>query len=884
MDSAKLREVLLNTAALKPKEITLPKLSECLKSVQPSLPVDTCAGKDPLWQTSFQYLAILTEFAANGLIDVQSSEAENEEVINLQHLAWFIATADIVRQFTLQLYLPRELRGLSKCEAQLMVIVDGKETARRLSHCVAQYEILFAKRMLAHHPKMQDCAIDFIAGKYSLNGSFDIDADLFPAELTFRCLLVMKGATGLARELAEVLHRDLLRMTGRKGGFAVLCRTLLTIAESKEEETSWRRSEVIAKIVACRGHTKQFYRQVLQDCLEFFQWAANAGTEEALVYAGTCIECLKRFTALPNAYRELHTRIENHFFRSFDALINPPELVAGYVVCERNQLLASLHDCHVAFSGSSFSSLPSNLLVPYIGVFAKLHSMMPIEFEESGYLANMTVFCLANRSKQELRQSLVELSCITDSAHGRTKFMHPRIIKKDAKSSYSFVVSTARDNDESENTGLLTVIVEMLKSSNRNLVLYDVFIILLNELMNASNPLDNKRLLDDDEQQHVLRNQFYHKYTVMQSLMELINHKHFHSQLYDNPTEVLHLLKESVRKAIDRRTDKEEASDDDVLEIVVSLFQEFLAKTRNQAEVDDIFRLLRRYRASTRCSRELGERIDALCNKPTTASESEELSDSSFSNAFSLCSDPEPYCKVYGTTLLLKLLKEKDKETVTQRHSVLILALANLRSEESYAFLNSVRLLVALCDVLEADVIDALMKEYLSESNELDYRLKVGEATVKTVETLGPFAIRHRDVLLNGFLTGARHRLDEIRTSSLANVGTISRILSYQVHNFFYELFLIISLIMESDKYLPARRAGILVLAQLIEGMDGLMDFQEYLLPIYRFLKHVINTDNDDVTKLQAAVALDHLKAKTKDFLTINPQDLEQRMFGKIIP
>ncbi|XP_035780772.1 transport and Golgi organization protein 6-like [Anopheles albimanus] len=884
MEIAKLREVLLNTAALKPKEINLPKLTECLKSVQPSLPVDTCAGKDPLWQTSFQYLAILTEFACNGLIDVQSGEGENEEVINLQHLAWFIATADIVRQFTLQLYLPRELRGLSKCEAQLMVIVDANETARRLSHCVAQYEILFQKRMLAHHPKMEDCAIDFIAGKYSLNGSFDTDVDLFPAELTFRCLLIMKGSTGLARELAEVLHRDLLRMTGRKGGFAVLCRTLLTSSESKEEETSWRKSEVIARIVACRGHTKQFYRQVLQDCLEFFQWAANAGTQEALVYAGTCIECLKRFIALPNAYRELHMRIENHLFSSFDALINPPELVAGYVLCERKQLLASLHDCHVAFSGSSFSSLPSSLLVPYISLFAKLHSLMPIEFEEREYLANMTVFCLSNRSKQELRQSLVDLSYMTDNAQGgRTKFMHPRIIKKDAELSYSLVVSTARDNDEAELTGLLTVVIEMLKSSNRNLVLYDVFIILLSELMNPSNPLDDKRILDDDEQQNVLRNQFYQKYTIMQSLMELINHKHFHSQLYDNPAEVLALLKDSVAKAIDRRTDME-ASDDDVLQIIVSLFQEFLVKTRSQAEAHDIFKLLRRYRISTRCSRELGERIDTLCNKPPTVSESEVLSDSSFSNAFSLCSDPEPYCKVYGTTLLLKLLKEKDKETVAQRHSVLILALANLRNEESYAFLNSVRLLVALCVVLEADVIDSLMKEYLSESNELDYRLKVGEATVKTVETLGPFAIRYRDVLLNGFLTGARHRLDEIRASSLANVGNISRILSYQVHHYFYELFLVISLIIETDKYLPARRAGILVLAQLIEGMDGLMDFQEYLLPIYRFLKQVINTDKDDVTKLQAAVALDHLKAKTKDFLTINPQDLEHRMFGKIIP
>uniref|UniRef100_A0A182PME5 RNA polymerase II assembly factor Rtp1 C-terminal domain-containing protein n=1 Tax=Anopheles epiroticus TaxID=199890 RepID=A0A182PME5_9DIPT len=210
-------------------------------------------------------------------------------------------------------------------------------------------------------------------------------------------------------------------------------------------------------------------------------------------------------------------------------------------------------------------------------------------------------------------------------------------------------------------------------------------------------------------------------------------------------------------------------------------------------------------------------------------------------------------------------------------------ALVNLRDEESYAFLNSVRLLVALSDVLEAEVVDALLKEYLSESNEVDYRLKIGEATVKTVETLGPLAIRYRDTLLNCFLTGTRYAVAEFRTSSLSNVGSICRILSYQVHHFFYELFTTIKSIVETDTYLPAKRAALLVLSQLLEGMDGLMDFQEYLLLIYRFLKHVIATDKDDVIKLQAAVALDHLKAKTKDFLQINPQDLEKRMFGRVI-
>ncbi|XP_058168360.1 transport and Golgi organization protein 6 [Anopheles ziemanni] len=260
-------------------------------------------------------------------------------------------------------------------------------------------------------------------------------------------------------------------------------------------------------------------------------------------------------------------------------------------------------------------------------------------------------------------------------------------------------------------------------------------------------------------------------------------------------------------------------------------------------------------------------KIDYICN--TSMVDNDTISDSTCHNALSLCADSEPYSKVYGTTLLIKLIKERDVETVARRHTILILALENLMSEESYAFLNSVRLLVSLCEVFETETVEVLIKEYHSVDKNIDYRLKIGEAIIKIVEVLGPTAIRYRDELLNCFLFGMKNSVDEFRTSSLANIGNICRILSYQVHHFFYEVFACISCIMETDTFLPTRRAAILVLSQLIEGMEGLMDLQEYLISVYRFLKHVIVTDTDDVTKLQAAVALDHLKSKTKQFFTV---------------
>ncbi|XP_052895370.1 transport and Golgi organization protein 6 [Anopheles moucheti] len=885
-----LREVIVCVANLKPKDITLAKLEECM---QP-FPVKIPSCSDNLWKITAQSCMLLTEFADKGLVEKQNQSTESEEVINLHDLAHYLTTIDLVRQFTVHLYLPRELRGLSTCESQLMVVVEEKERVRRLSYCIDHFQRLFEKKMLAVHPRLADTVIDFVAGCYSLSKASLMEKwqqFSFPKELIFRSLLVIKGAAGLSIELAKVLHTDLLHLTGEPGGFGALCKTLLIVGDTNETVPAWQKSEAIAKIVSSKGHTKKFYRQVLTDCFEFYQWAVQTGTEEASTYAATCIECLKRFCQLPAPYRELHLRIEEYFFGNFQELAAPKELVTGCVVKERISLMSKLHECSMAFTGSTFTALPSALLIPYLHLFLKMITVLPSTFEEQTYLHSMIIFCLSNRSKSELQQIVMSLLQNQPEDEIGKYLLHPRIILKyvpndNNKLLTSLQIGPATNDEDTDSDSLLPVLVDLLKSSNRNLLMYDVFLVLLNQLMTGmwtDNPTQqSNHLLDAVERDGLLCARFHQKYILIQSLMELINHKHFHSQLYDNPGEVLNILTVSLTKIIDDSNPSDAgACSSDMLEIVLSIFQEFLQRTRNRHEVEGILKLLRHYRKSTSCSETMAVQIDLLCN--ATSTEHDELSESGCQNALNLCSDQQPYCKVYGTTLLLKLLKERDPETYVQRHKILILALVNLRDEESYAFLNSVRLLVALCDVLEAEVIDALVREYLSEENDTDYRLKIGEATVKTVETLGPLAVRYRDVLLNCFLTGTRNAVDEFRTSSLSNVGSMCRMLSYQVHHFFYELFTCIQSIVDTDRYLPARRAAILVLSQLLEGIDSLMEFQEYLLLIYRFLKHVITTDDDDVTKLQAAVALDHLKAKTKDFLQVKPDDLERRMFGRVI-
>lgn len=267
--------------------------------------------------------------------------------------------------------------------------------------------------------------------------------------------------------------------------------------------------------------------------------------------------------------------------------------------------------------------------------------------------------------------------------------------------------------------------------------------------------------------------------------MELVTHKHFHSQLYENPSDVLAFIKSLLTRSVDQVQ-----ANESLIEIVLSIFQEYLQRLHSRDDVQEILKLLQHFKRSAQCGDQLRAQIDHICNGSKPKDDSELTP---YQNAFSLCSDKEPYCKVYGTTLMIGLLRQRDTETLTQKHAVLILALNNLRSVESYAFLNSVRLLVALCDALEAETIEALVREYQSTSNEIDYRLKIGEATVKTVEAIGPIAFKYREQLINCFLHECKSPVDEFRASSLANLGNVCKILSYQVHTFFYEVGLFIN-------------------------------------------------------------------------------------------
>lgn len=81
-------------------------------------------------------------------------------------------------------------------------------------------------------------------------------------------------------------------------------------------------------------------------------------------------------------------------------------------------------------------------------------------------------------------------------------------------------------------------------------------------------------------------------------------------------------------------------------------------------------------------------------------------------------------------------------------------------------------------------------------------------------------------------------------------------------------MMVILQSVIENDSYLPARRSAVMVLTDIIYGIDNLIDFQEILLPVYKTLRDIANNNESDRSiRIHAESGLRQLNSKIKDFL-----------------
>lgn len=604
------------------------------------------------------------------------------------------------------------------------------------------------------------------------------------------------------------------------GSFVALCEALLPSITSldQDEEIIKQRLHscaVITNFIAKPIFKRELFYKIIDEIHCHLMEYIRRSRSQQRFYVDAGVQCLNKLYAL--GLPSLHRQITGITFGLLEKLVEPPDLLAGAVVCTPVEFIEAIHLVHLTFcaSGPSDDTLPSHLLTPYMPIFVQLHGI----FRESNNkllkneILDIIVRCLSNRDVLELN-TIIE-SLLYENYENGQNCLHPRlqvnftIIDKEELLALTIRKDEVLQEPSADGLDFSTffrssaTLVDVLKQCNHNTLIYNVFIHLLEMFSNLFNETAESKvssscelLGDEDELKNSIERKFKRKYAVINTLNELILFKPFHGQISENP----HRITEQLEKMLNQQIHKFETNNrnphpddnDEVLVVILSVVDEFFHRTSNDLLKSRLEKTLMKLQSILRnCGKDIIlKKLDMILGSHSKLDES-----SAFVVAKAILSEThhEPYTKVYAIMNMIKLVHVKDEETRLSAHTVLALAMKMLREEDSYIFLNCIKLLISLVELMEDTVLETLIAEYHfdidSDTAEIDFKLKVGETIVKVTQGLGELCYKYKSILINCFLRGAYNRNDEFRTSNMSNLGTIMKILTYQVHHFFQEVF-----------------------------------------------------------------------------------------------
>ncbi|KAM7351936.1 transport and golgi organization 6 [Cochliomyia hominivorax] len=714
----------------------------------------------------------------------------------------------------------------------------------------------------------------------------------FNKKLYYRNIMLIYSILPIQQK--QRVFKEMLLRLWSPGGFAAL---LYAMKESQRNEEQ-SLDEMVANLVAQPNFSPKAQHSLIKQILQFLK--ASTKNKEMAPLMGAGILSLRK---LYDNKEENKQYLIKWLYEELKPLIDVKK--ENLLAMEWLDFVDLISLLYHLFCTSSITSLPSELLIPYIMVFMQLYTQLePYRNQNAinNHLKELILKILNNRSKDELKQIIESLALksypqewfhLSANIHIKENPLNMQELK------LSRIEIDTNDLLTNNNYTLLSLI-NLLKTSSYNLLIYQHFIILLQMVpvlitdTKTSQKLNgNYDLLQTEED---IYNKILHDFSLMYesklqivtALECLVQHQPLKHLINENILELLKVLQEILSAycvVVDKQENSPNEINSTVLMILLILIKEIIANCLINLEdlQKSLLKPLKHLEQQIQNENLKYQIISLLKVIKGEESYKNTSADNEFEETRKLIEASESYLQVEGIEKMIKLIQKRDACAITNCHILTALALNTLKSPESYTFLNCVRLFVALVNVNEAEVLELLVDEYLNEAANMDYRLVIGEAILKTSRELGPLCYKYKNVLLNSFMSGCRSPLNEFRFSAFSNLAQMCRILTYQVHNYFQELLNLIDCELSTGKYLPAQRAAVMVLSDLLAGMDNLFDYEEMLLPIYRLLKFLISSEkNDEKIRLHASNGLKCLSEKCKELFKAALEQQQQSQHQRL--
>ncbi|RHZ82627.1 hypothetical protein Glove_106g48 [Diversispora epigaea] len=231
--------------------------------------------------------------------------------------------------------------------------------------------------------------------------------------------------------------------------------------------------------------------------------------------------------------------------------------------------------------------------------------------------------------------------------------------------------------------------------------------------------------------------------------------------------------------------------------------------------------------------------------------------------------------KAYGIVTLKEMILSKDilMNEEANLNKVLDIFIQLVQDEESFIYFNAIKGLSSLTDIHGKKIMEKLMKIYSDSIQNLDDRLRVGEAILQTIQRCGDVLGKYITTLLPPLLQVLNKDQNKIlRISALSIIGFACETSPLALTTWFRDIVDWILNILDIQKDVEIRRASIVLLISLIRGLSSHSQ-SIFLIPkdllerSWRTLKYVEEIDNDDLIKYHARVGISILETISQNEL-----------------
>ncbi|KAJ3219876.1 transmembrane and coiled-coil domains-containing protein 7 [Clydaea vesicula] len=176
--------------------------------------------------------------------------------------------------------------------------------------------------------------------------------------------------------------------------------------------------------------------------------------------------------------------------------------------------------------------------------------------------------------------------------------------------------------------------------------------------------------------------------------------------------------------------------------------------------------------------------------------------------------------RVHGVNKIIELILKKSKIIDERFDSICELFLGLMYDNDSYLYLNAIKGLSALTDKYTQRSLNYIVKKYLENELDLDFRLRVGEVLLKTIQKLGVAFSKYSESLMTPILVVLKDEKLEMRMSSLSLMSCIAETSAYSLFPVIQQVLSYVenSLIFEKD--FEIRRGVVGILLFIIRGFD----------------------------------------------------------------